>query len=239
MPPEKICPNCGIHFVGRGNCHNDECGYEYRKRRNVIWRRCKYCGIFFATEIGHIRQGRGKHCSITCAALSWIEDTPNRAKKISKSLIGREITWGDKISETTTGRKLPEIHKQNIGIGVNRSFEDPEIRMRCSRPGEQNGMFNGYSSYGDYSEEFNEQRKEECREQYGGKCVVCGMTKKENGRKLDVHHIDYNKLNSELNNLYPLCMFCHAFTKVPNEGIKNTWYAWFKRMKWEEELGLR
>lgn len=236
---EKICPNCGIIHNKRGKCHNKACGYEYRKRRNTIWKRCGYCGMFFPTESGHIKQGRGKHCGITCAFLSWLEDTPNRAKKISKSLLGREITWGDKISQTLTGTTLPEEHKKKISDTCKIVLSDPEMIERTKHYGPENGMFNNYSSYEPYTKEFDEHRKEECRNMYNGKCVVCGITKDENGRRLDVHHIDYNKLNSELWNLYPLCMPCHCFTKVPDEGIKNSWYEWFTMMKWEEELGLR
>ena len=52
-------------------------------------------------------------------------------------------------------------------------------------------------------------------------CQNCGCHEFENCRKLDVHHIDYNKDNNKKNNLISLCHSCHARTIVNrDEWIK-------------------
>jgi len=43
---------------------------------------------------------------------------------------------------------------------------------------------------------------------YGAKCELCGDN--EDIRLLDVHHIDENRCNNEINNLIVLCVKCHA-----------------------------
>ena len=41
-------------------------------------------------------------------------------------------------------------------------------------------------------------------------CQICGKTKEENGRELDVHHLDGNHYNNVLDNGVTLCKGCHA-----------------------------
>ena len=47
------------------------------------------------------------------------------------------------------------------------------------------------------------------------------MTATKNGRELDVHHIDYDKKNSNHDNLVSLCHSCHMKTNV--EKKRNYW----------------
>ena len=42
-------------------------------------------------------------------------------------------------------------------------------------------------------------------------------------RKLDVHHIDYNKQNCKENNLISLCQNCHITTN----GNRDFWFAYY------------
>lgn len=232
---DKICPNCRIKHNNRGTCHDKKCGYEYRKRQNTIWKKCPWCGKMFPTELGRINCGRGIYDSVTCQHLAWLKDTPNRSKKISASLQGREITWGDKISQTLIGTTMPEVTKRKISTTLLKTYQDhPEIIEKTIHYGPSNGMFNNYSSYIPYTEEFNERRKDECRSMYDYLCRVCHKTTEENRRELDVHHIDYNKDNSDLSNLYPLCTKCHNKTKPPNFIIRWVWYIYFTSLKRSE-----
>ena len=58
------------------------------------------------------------------------------------------------------------------------------------------------------------------RERDGNKCVIC----LQGDRKLDVHHIDYNKKNSIPENLITLCARCHS----PTNFNRESWIAFFK-----------
>lgn len=63
-----------------------------------------------------------------------------------------------------------------------------------------------------YGVEFNNFLREEIRNRDKYICQICGCFQLENGRQLDVHHIDYNKKNNDENNLISLCKSCHGKT---------------------------
>jgi hypothetical protein len=45
------------------------------------------------------------------------------------------------------------------------------------------------------------------------------------GKKLQIHHIDYNKKNNNLNNLISLCLSCHTKTGFN----RSYWEKYFKK----------
>lgn len=63
-----------------------------------------------------------------------------------------------------------------------------------------------------YSEEFSEKLKKSIRKRDNIQCQLCGEA--HHHKVLDVHHIDYNKLNCDPVNLITLCRSCHARTLV-------------------------
>ena len=66
--------------------------------------------------------------------------------------------------------------------------------------------------------------KEQIRYRDKYKCQICGMPEVENGRRLDVHHKDYDKMNIKPNNLISLCTKCHRKTN----GNREKWKLFFK-----------
>ena len=129
-----------------------------------------------------------------------------------------------------------EERKKEHGNKVRKLCEDPVYREQMrersklvwARPGEHEKrsgenapMWNGGSSFEPYCDKFNRQLKEQIRDEFGRKCFLCDC--RENGERLHVHHIDYNKLQGCRGRrwaLIPLCKHCHAKT------IKTRWY-WF------------
>ena len=83
-----------------------------------------------------------------------------------------------------------------------------------------------------YDETFDKEMKETIRERDQGSCQLCG--KKESievilygtGEKLDVHHIDYDKDNSNPMNLISLCKECHGKTSFD----RDYWQKYFTEM---------
>ena len=63
-------------------------------------------------------------------------------------------------------------------------------------------------SFEPYDEKFNKKLKEKIRKRNNYICQSCGIL--ENGRKLTIHHIDYNKKNNKSNNLIALCVGCNS-----------------------------
>jgi 5-methylcytosine-specific restriction endonuclease McrA len=51
----------------------------------------------------------------------------------------------------------------------------------------------------------------------------CGIKEEKHYRKLDIHHIDYNKKNCKKNNLVTLCQSCHSKAGVN----RDYWYAYY------------
>ncbi len=71
-----------------------------------------------------------------------------------------------------------------------------------------------------YPEEWNERLKESIRQRDNYTCQECGLHQDElEGRfkKLDVHHIDYDKDNLDPKNLITLCKGCHVKTNYNRE----------------------
>lgn len=92
----------------------------------------------------------------------------------------------------------------------NCSWECFGIYQSMYRRGEKSGGYiHGYDG-SPYHWKFRDKLKEKIRERDGHICRVCHD--RENGVKLSIHHIDYNKLNSDKNNLISLCVGCHAKT---------------------------
>lgn len=82
----------------------------------------------------------------------------------------------------------------------------------------------GGISFEPYGPEFNNELKEQIRKHDGYICQECGITQEKLGQKLDVHHIDYDKMNNKPENLICLCSSDHARTNFNREY----WIEYFK-----------
>jgi len=78
-------------------------------------------------------------------------------------------------------------------------------------------LWKGGISFEPYGLEFNDDLKEVIRNRDRRKCQICVKTELENGKKLSVHHCDYNKQNNNPNNLIILCQNCHSKTNHNRE----------------------
>ena len=84
---------------------------------------------------------------------------------------------------------------------------------KCAKQGRKHPCWIDGRSYEPYTSEFNEELKESIRKRDNYECQNCSMTEEEHlivvGRVLDVHHIDYNKMNCKEENLITLCKSCN------------------------------
>ena len=113
-------------------------------------------------------------------------------------------------SESHVGIKRPEHSKLMMGIN--------------------NPNFNNWSSLEPYSSKFTKSFKEEIRDRDNHECQICYKTEKQEldqyNRKLNIHHIDYNKQNCNEENLITLCDKCHCRTNFN----RDYWFTYFTEL---------
>lgn len=177
---------------------------------------------------------------------------PEVREKVSKQFTGRKNPWmaGDKSPSkrpevkakrraSVLGKKRPEISKALKGKSKPEGFGEKVSKTLKGKPkpwqvGKKNHMYgktgenhpnwNGGSSFEPYCHLFNEEFKERVREFWGRKCGICDKSEEENGRKLSVHHVSYNKEDCclEVVPLFiPTCNSCHSKTNNNREYWKN------------------
>ena len=82
----------------------------------------------------------------------------------------------------------------------------------------------GGKSFEPYSVMFNQQLKDIVRMRDNYICQECGKTEEQEGRRLSVHHCDYDKLNTSIDyNLIALCRSCNAKANF-NRGFWTEYY---------------
>lgn len=156
---------------------------------------------------------KGKHLS---------EET---CKKISESHKGKYTgenshNYGKRLSEETRAR----ISKANGG-----KSRSEEIRKE-RKESHVGGFWYGAVRYFDgpqYCEKWNEDLRERVRAFFGYRCVECGAP--QNGRKLAVHHVWYNKkacCDDTPRSLVPLCISCH----IKSNSNREYWSEHFQKI---------
>ena len=68
-----------------------------------------------------------------------------------------------------------------------------------------------------YDVVFNRQLRNSIRFRDRFTCQICGKKQVRGKFKLDIHHIDYNKMNNKASNLIALCHPCHLKTNYDRE----------------------
>jgi len=112
--------------------------------------------------------------------------------------------------------------KTRTDIVVKEEDEKREL-CACWMPTGTGGRFPYVNKY---PIEFDYEFKERIRDKFNRKCFVCGMSEVENGKKLAVHHVDYNKDNMDETNFIPCCRRCHSVTN----GNRDYWERTIKVM---------
>ena len=101
-----------------------------------------------------------------------------------------------------------------------------------SLKGSDHPNWNGGSSFGKYCPKFNDEFKERVREFWGRKCGISGVDESCLRRRLDVHHVSYNKK--------ACCEDEKKFNCAPNLfiAVSEYWNKKFNKHRdyWEEVL---
>lgn len=168
-------------------------------------------------KIGKTSIGR-KHLNKTKKKMSEAHRgkklSPETRKKMSEAKLGTTLSeeTRKKISKATLGKNLGNQH----ALG-NKHSEETKHKLS----GENASNWRGGTSFEPYCPRFNNSFRESIRDKFGRKCFLCG--EEENGRKLAVHHVNYDKncLCSDIKcEFVPLCMSCHSKT---SNGDREYW----------------
>ncbi len=112
-----------------------------------------------------------------------------------------------------SGKKNPMYGTKRKGVGNYFRSKKGNFKLK------NNPNWRGGVSFEPYSIEFNTSLKREVFIRDNSICQECGENRL--WKKLDCHHIDYNKKNNTLMNLISLCPTCHSKTNFNREYWKN------------------
>ena len=224
-----VCDDCGKARVTSKHHYHILCNSCSQKGRTSeeasAWRGgpservCRFCNKTFFTPQCAVKNGDGNYCSKSCSA---------KARKCEKA-----PNW--------QGGPVERICKVCGKIFyARRDREGNYCSNSCrakAKTGEESPSWRGGISFEPYCIKFNNAYKEYIRELFERKCFLCGVSKAPNGRKLDVHHVNYNKdcgCDNTKCICVPLCRSCHSKTNGNREywqemimlKLKNSLAGW-------------
>jgi len=226
----RKCEKCGcdmkLKLVGRGSNKGSIRSIDKKKRfcskkclnewqREVMWE--ERIGFDRAEEIREIRRE------------NFVSNNPNNDWKVRikkseslKKYLKENPRFGSK--NGMYGKKHTEEYKKNASEnkkGMVCWTEEQRQRHYENTPrGINHPNWYGALYTNGYDCKFNNKLKTIIKEKYQYKCQICGKET----QKLAVHHIDYDKQNSVVENLVPLCYSCHAKTNFK----RDRWIKFFK-----------
>ena len=142
-----------------------------------------------------------------------------KGKKSGRYIDGRSLEPNYCID---CGKKICYVAKRCKSCSYKKKWENKEYRKKIIKFGKNNHNWNGGSSFEPYPISWTTQLKESIRIRDEHICQICGKTTKQNGRKLDIHHIDYTKENLDIENLISLCIFCLLYFIILLNILKNS-----------------
>ena len=138
----------------------------------------------------------------------WMKDYNLKYSHLRKG--NNNPMYGKKHSEQTR-KKISEIHKS---LGTFKKEKNPNWK--------------GGIAFESYTSNFNDSFKQIIKERDGG-CLICNIPIEELHllkKTIMIHHIDYNKLNTFLQNCCTLCNSCHSKTNFNRES----WILFFQSL---------
>jgi len=228
------CANCGkelnrIHFR-RERTKNHFCSRLCKgewmsknliphNKSEVVIQTCPICNEQFRTTEAMIKKGRGICCSDQC-----------RAVYVGKQQRGTNHPRWNSVLITcdNCGKLFYRQHAHLDKVSHNLCSENCRNEFLI---GEHASGWQGGISYGEYCEKWHGKRGENLRQRvrafFGYRCALCGEP--QNGKALQVHHVDYNKqmcCDRDPHLFVPLCDRCHPLTNF-NRGY---WRLYFREL---------
>lgn len=214
----KKCNNCGILIDNRSiKCKSctqlGKNNNNYKDGRTIKAHKCKNCHKQIFYETVFIGSGLCRSCANSGSLHNNYKDGRTLKKyhcKICQKHIG--------INSGIYG------NKQCLSCMAKNRHYSKETKKKLSllMSGKNHWNWQNGKSFERYSIIWTKELKEQIRKRDNRICQLCGKNEKNNGRKLDVHHMDYNKKNCKENNLISLCHSCHIKTNYN----RDYWFAY-------------
>jgi hypothetical protein len=146
--------------------------------------------------------------------------------------------FGDMRQNRLEADARPEVRKRR-SEATKEAMARPEVRAKLLKSVRSSGWLEAHSGHNchlwrggvskeERGTEWTRTLKESVRERYSRCCAWCGKTESEEGKKLAVHHIDYDKQNNEESNLVPLCNSCHSRTNLNRKAWEGLFPFFFR-----------
>ena len=195
---------------------------------------CKNCGATFTHK-----DKRTLTCSRKCHLTTIRQARPTYSSRPTKPKVCKIcLECGTEfISQYGEGHKYCSVKCRNLAMSKRFSgagnplygighTEATKAKMRANHydsSGAKNGRWLGGKSFEPYTWDFSKRLRELIRKRDNYKCQVCHT--KQNGRRLNIHHIDYIKKHNAPNNLIALCDLHHTRTN----SDRDFWQRYFNR----------
>ena len=175
---------------------------SHKGKKNPMWGVNRFFSDEWKRKMSEAH--RGKHHS---------EEAKRKTSEAKKGWVGPPFTEEHrrKMSEAQLGEK-------NSMWGRKRYFsEETRKKISDAQKGEKHYNWKGGISSEPYSLDFDKELKKKVRRRDKHTCQLCFRHGSERGVRLVVHHIDYDKKHSSMDNLIVLCSRCHGATNVKRE----------------------
>jgi len=161
---------------------------------------------------------------------SGYKQTEEHKKKMSEALKGRKLTEEHRKRMSESQKGIPKSFNNNwyngfpkgshhtkktrkkmrlAKLGIKKSVEHKK-KISDALKGNKSPNWKGGLSFLPYAVDWTRSLRISIRERDNYTCKICG--EKQGDRAHSVHHIDYNKLNCNPDNLITLCGNCHTKT---------------------------
>lgn len=166
------------------------------------------CGNIKIIPIGYMKSGNTKSCG--CLKKEFRKKSKEHVEKMRQRVIGKLNPMYGK----THSKKV------KLQMSLNNSGKkNPNYGNGDKIKGDKNPNWRGGRRQSKYSRIWTRIFRQSIRERDNHTCQICKL----NNNHLDVHHIDYNKLNCDIKNLISLCKKCHSKTN----GNREYWINFF------------
>ena len=145
----------------------------------------------------------------------------HRGKRLGKK---GHPPWSAGLTKETDPR-LMRISQRMTGRHVTNETREKLSKARIGKyGGENHPNWQGGLKDNPYGIEFNERLRQQIRERDGLVCQICNGADEE--RALQVHHINYDKIDNRPVNLISLCLRCHVKTNFNRDA----WIGFFTKL---------